>query len=169
MAGNRGAAKMKDFKYYEEKHKNKIMDLLKNGPVRLAVDLLIESPLDLEKASVQHATRRIYRKLARSEMKEATQSTLRSIIPVSGSKLNGLELDNTMPLPVFAPEILDTNEISEEQLIAGLYLMLKTSFEEYYLKLLRSFKMERENLVPEMIEMLDGVYWKRRKLAKGKK
>ena len=158
---------MKDFKYYEEKARKEIMDLIKQGPVRLAVDLLIENPKDLEKTSVQHAIKRITKKNARSEMQKDQKPGLRMIIPVPGSKLNEIRLDEGIPLPAYAPMILETHEITEDQMIIGLFLMLQKAYDFYYLKLLKSFELDESILVPELIEMRTEKlkYWKRRKIS----
>lgn len=165
---------MKDFKYYEEKCKKDLISTVKEAfevmnqeSVTLAVDFTVKSVAELDKPSSQHALRRIWRKKARSEMEEDKKPGLRMIIPVPGSKLNEIELDKGIPLPAYAAMILETHEITETQMVVGLFLMLKITYDEYYLKLLRSFTLDESILVPELKEMRDeGLkYWKRRKIS----
>lgn len=161
---------MKDFKFYEEKAKKelteKITEGLKTGPMRIAIDLAVKSIKDMDKASTQHAMKRIWRKIAQSEMKKARIPAIRMITPAPGSKMNGILLDEGIILPVYAPMILDTNEITEDQMILGLFMMLSKTFDFYYLKLLKSFPIDRDVMTPEFLEMVDSdkkQFWKKRK------
>jgi len=163
---------MKDFKYYEKEAKKELTEAitegLKTGPIRLAVDLVVKSIKDLDKTSTQHAMKRLWRNKARSEMEKAKIPAIRMITPATGSKMNGISLDEGIVLPVFAPMILDPNEITENQMILGLFMMLQKTYDEYYLKLLKSFPVNREIMTPEFLEMVDGdkkKYWKKRKIS----
>lgn len=163
---------MKDFKYYEEKAKKELNETLiegsKTGPVRIAVDLVVRSIKDVNKTSTQHAMKRLWRRKARSEMEKAKIPAIRMITPAPGSKMNGISLDEGIVLPVYAPMILDTAEITENQMILGLFMMLQKTYDEYYLKLLKSFPIDREIMTPEFLEMVDGdkkKYWKKRKIS----
>lgn len=163
---------MKDFKYYEKEAKKELIDAitegLKQGPVRIAVDLVVKSIKNLDKTSSQHAMKRIIRKTARSEMQKAKIPAIRMITPVPGSKMNGISLDEGIVLPVYAPMILDPNEITENQMILGLFMMLTKTYDEYYLRLLKSFPVDRKIMTSEFLEMVDGdkkQYWKKRKIS----
>jgi len=163
---------MKDFKYYENEAKKELIEAitegLKTGPVRIAVDLVVKSIKDVDKASTQHAMKRIRRNIARSKMEKAKIPAIRMITPVPRSKMNGISLDEGIVLPVYAPMILDPNEITEDQMILGLFMMLQKTYDEYYLKLLKSFPIDREVMTPEFLEMVDGdkkKYWRKRKIS----
>jgi len=162
---------MKDFKHYETEAKKELTEAitegLKTGPVRLSVDLVVKSIKDLDKASTQHAMKRLRRNIARSKMEKAEIPAIRMITPVPGSKMNEISLDEGIVLPVYAPMILDTTEITEDQMILGLFMMLQKTYDEYYLKLLKSFPIDREIMTPEFLEMVDGdkkKYWKKRRI-----
>ena len=164
---------MKDFKYYEKKAEKELretvieaFEVLKKDSVTLAVDFTVKSVAELDKTSSRHYIKRISKKKARLMYEEAKKPSLRMIIPVSDSKLNGISLDEGIPLPAYAEMILETNEITETQLIIGLFLMLGKIHDFYYLKILRSFNHNMDIITPELKEMLEGTYWKKRKLSK---
>lgn len=164
---------MKDFKYYEKEAKKELFDALKEafevakkGSVTLAVDFTVRSVAELDKPSSRHSLKRRIKKLARSEMDKAKIPAIRMITPVPGSKMNGILLDEGIVLPVFAPMILNTDEITENQMVLGLFMMLQNSHDFYYLKILRSFNHDMDIITPEFKEMLEGIYWKKHKLSK---
>jgi len=162
---------MKDFKYYEEKAKKELIDALKEGlkrePVRISIDTELKSIEDMDKTSHRHAIKRLWRKNARVSMEKAKKPSLRMIQPITGSNFNGIKLDEGIVLPVFAPEILETKELTEQHMIMGLFLILQQKFDEYYVKLLRSFEIDKSIIVPELLEMLESdKYWKKRKIYK---
>lgn len=159
---------MKNFKWYEEKAKKELYEALneglKTGPVRIAVDLEVKSIEDVGKTSHRGTIRRLIKKNAKASMDKERIPSLWMIQPVKNAEFNGIKLDEGIVLPVFAPEILDTNEIKEDYFLMGLFLILQKSYDSYYLKLLKSFEIDRDIAVPELLEMLDGKYWKKRKI-----
>ena len=53
-------------------------------------------------------------------------------------------------------------------MVLGLFMMLQKIYDEYYLKLLKSFPIDREIMTPEFLEMVDNdkkKYWKKRKIS----
>lgn len=165
---------MRNFNYYEEKAKKELLEALKEGlktaPVRIAVDTELKTIEDMDKPSHRGAIKRLWRKNARVAMKKAEKPSLWMIEPFPDSDFNGIKLDKGIVLPVFAPKILETKELTEDHFLMGLFLILEKSYDEYYLKLLKSFELDDKILVPELVEMRnDGLkYWKKRKIWKKK-
>lgn len=138
---------MKDLKYYEEKNKaeleKRILEDLKNSPVQITVDCKIEKPEDLEKSSNQFSIRKTWRTLAKAEFEKAKEPTHRFImINQEGLKLNGVDVEKGIVLPIYAPQILDDSEITTNMLCHGLLLSLKAKYDEYYHQLLNSFNLD---------------------------
>ena len=167
---------MKNFKYYEDKAKKELyeeikrkLEVEKQPLVRLSVDYSVKSIAELDKTASQHVMKRIWRKTAQSEMKKAKISSLWMIQPVPGAEFNGIKLDEGIVLPVFAPSVLDNNKLTENHFLMGLFLVLQKKFDKYYVKLLRSFDLDKSIVVPELLEMLESdKYWKKRKIYKEK-
>lgn len=159
---------MKKFEYYEEKAKKELLEALEAGSVAGIKGLDGKSIKELNKTTQWHVKRKMWREMARSLMKKDRIAAIRMITPASGSKMNGITLDKGIVLPVFAPMILDTAEITENQMILGLFIMLQKVYDEYYLNLLKSFTIDRKVMTPEFLEMINSdkkQYWKKRKIS----
>ncbi len=161
-------------KYYEKKNEQelllKIKSELKKGPVPIAVDAVINTKADLRKPSIKIAIRRRWKKLAREEFEKSKFDTLRLVMPSPGSRQNGVDLEEDIVVPVYAPPRLENHEFTDNMMIIGLYMMLKQKKDDYYLMLLHSFKLDVRNFPEDMKLMLSGKYWKRNGMPKkGKK
>jgi ABC-type molybdate transport system ATPase subunit len=152
---------MKSVEQYIDIHTNALLKSVKErlvtGPVKISVDTEINSVEDLEKRSILFALKRLARKTAILEYKKHSRPEILLITPVLGSMQNGVELEEGIVVPVYAPRILNPSEYTDRMMVIGLVMMLKDYRDEYYLKLLRSFNLERRSVV--VTAMVEDKYW----------
>ncbi len=149
---------MKDLKYFEDKAENQLMESirkeLKSGPVVIAIDCTINKESDLEKSSIKFSLRRVWRTNGKAAFEKAKEPTHRFINPLEVMKINGVPVEKGIVLPIYAPEILEDEEINTNHMRAGLILSLRSKFDDYYYQLLTSFNTE--GLSEEVIEEIEN-------------
>lgn len=105
-----------------------------------------------------HLIRARYKEMARREFKDSQKLELQYIEPNHRIPLNGIELTDE-PIPILAPLGLEeTDDFTEPMIVAGLFQALMNEKNDYYLKLLRSIKIDTKNLTPDMKDILAGKY-----------
>ncbi len=155
---------MRDLNYYQEKKKKEIIEKIKSdikkGPVKFTIEITINSTEDLDKKMVKSAIKRESIREANKQFNKDKVASMWFVTPTKGAILNGIELDEGIVLPVIAPKIYEPHEITDKMMTYGLTFSLAQEYDEYYLKILKSFDLSKiEDVSPISLEMVGGTYW----------